>query len=105
MDFFFFAFVMLLVLGAYWSLSIFPRQREFEKRQNFVRALAAGDEVITAGGLIGKVLSIDAEAGTALVEIADGVVVRAVSASLLQAFDPEELARNAQLGLRKTENA
>ena len=33
-----------------------------------------------------------------MVEIAPGIIVRAVTASLLQPFDPEELAYNAQLG-------
>jgi preprotein translocase subunit YajC len=100
-EFVLFSFVMLLLLAAYWSLVIFPRQRDFQKRQTLARTLAEGDEVITAGGLIGKVLDIRAEEGIAYVELAEGVVVRVITASLLEAFDPEELARNAQMGLRK----
>ena len=42
------AVLLLLGMGAYWSMVIFPKQREFQKRQRFVRALAEGDEVITA---------------------------------------------------------
>jgi preprotein translocase subunit YajC len=90
-------FVMVLALGAYWSMFIIPRQRDFQKRQQFVRTLAAGDEVITVGGIIGRILDIRAEEGVAYVELTEGVVVRMVAASLLQAFDPEELARNAQM--------
>lgn len=99
------ALVMALVLAGYWSLVIFPRQREFSKRQRFARTLTEGDEVITAGGIIGRVLEIRGAEGLALVEIAPGVTVRAVTASLLQPFDPEELARNAQLGLRDDDAA
>ena len=94
------AFVMALVLAGYWSLVIFPKQREFSKRQKFSRTLAEGDEVITAGGIIGRVLEIRGTEGYALVEIAPGIVVRAVTASLLEPFDPEELAMNARMGLR-----
>jgi preprotein translocase YajC subunit len=89
-------FVMLLALGAWWSLVTFPKQRDFQKRQNFARSLAEGDEVITYGGIIGKV--IDIEAGVATVEIADGVVVRMITAALMQPFDAEEVARNARAG-------
>lgn len=30
--------VMVLALGAYWSLVIFPRQRDFQKQQRYVNA-------------------------------------------------------------------
>jgi preprotein translocase subunit YajC len=102
------AVVIVLALGAYWSLVIFPRQREFQKQQKYVRQLHAGDEMITFGGIIGRVQTIDADAGIALVEIADGVVVRMVTASLLRPYDPEELeeaARAAQARPTSSETA
>lgn len=92
------AAVMALVLAGYWSFVVFPKQREFSKRQRFARTLVEGDEVITAGGIIGRVLEIRGAEGIAMVELAPGVIVRTVTASLLQPFDPEELAYNAQLG-------
>jgi preprotein translocase subunit YajC len=104
MEFVLFTFVMILLLGAYWSLVIFPRQRDFQKRQSFVRTLVAGDEVITAGGIIGKVLDIRGEEGIAYIELADGVVIRVITASVLGVFDPEELAENAQKGLRQQQD-
>lgn len=99
MEFVVFTLVLLLLLGAYWSLVIFPRQRDFSKRQRFVSTLGEGDEVITAGGVIGRVIEVRADEGIAFVEIADGLIVRMVAASLLGEFDAEELARNAQRGL------
>ncbi len=95
------AVVLLLGMGAYWSMVIFPRQREFAKRQRFARELAAGDEVITAGGIIGRVVNVEAEQGIAYVEIADGLVVRMIAASLLTPFDPQELAKNVRRGLEQ----
>jgi len=92
--------VMVLALGAYWSLVIFPRQRDFQKQQLYVSSLKPGDEMITYGGLIGKVIDIDETTGVARVEIADGVVVRMIAASLLRPYDPEELAEN----IRKSMN-
>lgn len=90
------AVILILGLGAYWSLVIFPRQREFQKQQNYVRSLNAGDEMITFGGIIGRVQSIDADAGIAFVEIAPQVTVRVVTAALIRPYDPAELAENAQ---------
>ncbi len=94
------AFVMLLILGAYWAMVVYPKQRDFQKRQRYVTNLNPGDEVITYGGIIGKIVDVEAANGIAYVEIADGVVVRLITAALIQAYVPEEIARNAQLGLK-----
>ncbi len=102
MEFVLLAVVMLLGLGAYWAMVIYPKQRDFSKRQRYVRALAAGDEVVTYGGIIGKVLAIDAEKGIARVEIADGVVVRLVTAALVQEYDADAFAEAARKGLGDT---
>jgi preprotein translocase YajC subunit len=95
------AFVMLLALGAWWSLVTFPKQRDFAKRQQFARSLAEGDEVITYGGVIGRVLAIDAEQGIAKIEIADGVIIRVITAALMQPYDAKEIAENARRGLAR----
>lgn len=92
--------VMILGLGAYWSLVIFPRQRDFQKQQKYVRTLQIGDEMITYGGIIGRVIEIDADHGVALLEIADGVRIRVITTALIRPFDAEEIAQNAQAGYR-----
>ncbi len=91
--------VMVLALGAYWSLVIFPRQRDFQKQQKYVSELKPGDEMITYGGIVAKVVSLDETTGVASVEIAEGVIVRIVAAALMRPYDPVELAEN----LRKSQ--
>lgn len=98
MEFALLALVLLLGLGAYWAMVIFPKQRDFTKRQRYVRSLAEGDEVVTYGGIVGKVLQIEADKGLAHVEIAPGVIVRILTAALMQPYDPDEFARAAQMG-------
>ena len=95
----FVAVILLLGLGAWWSMVLLPRQRDFQKRQRFVRSLAQGDEVITAGGLIGRVTAL--HAGVARVELAEGLEVRMVASSLLSPFDAEELARQSSRGRKQ----
>lgn len=98
----FLAVLMALGMSAYWAMVLFPRQREFTKRQQMARELVEGDEIITYGGIIGKVRRIYADQGIALVEIAEGVQVRMVIASMVQRYDPEEIAKNAKMGLAET---
>lgn len=104
MEFAALALVMLLGLGAYWTMVVFPKQRDFTKRQKYVRSLNAGDEVVTYGGIIGKVVEIDAANGVAHVEVADGVIMRLVTAALIQPYDPAEFARAAQAGAERELN-
>ena len=90
--------VLLLGMAGYWSFSLMPRQRDFAKRQEMARSLAEGDEVITAGGLVGKVMRIDSEMGVAYVEVAEGLQLRVLTAALLDRYDPAEIAKNAKMG-------
>lgn len=92
--------LMALALGAYWAMVVFPRQREFQTRQRMARELSAGDEVVTFGGVIGRVQQIDGEQGIAWIEIAPDVQVRVVTAAIVQRYDAEAVARNAQMGRR-----
>ena len=98
------AFLMLLGMGVWWSMITFPKQRTFQKRQEFARSLVEGDEVITYGGIIGKVIAIDAELGIAHVEIAEGVVIRVLNAAMVQPYDAQEIAQNAQMGLTESKS-
>jgi len=93
------ALILLLGLAAYWAMVIFPRQREFQKKQRYVRTLQAGDEVITYGGIVGRILELEPDAGIAHIEIADGVVIRLITAALMQPYDRDEISRNAQIGV------
>lgn len=94
------ALVMVLGLGAYWSLVVFPRQRDFQKQQKYVSTLKTGDEMITYGGIIGRVVELEPEIGVAHVEIAEGVIIRVIAASLMRPYDPEELAKSVQMARR-----
>ena len=91
--------ILLLVIAAYWSLVVLPKQQEFKKHQRYVRELSVGDQVVTYGGIIGTIIALEADEGEAVVRIAEGVDVRMITAAISQAYNPTELARNARLGV------
>lgn len=93
--------VLALVLGAYWALVVFPKQRAFQHKQKIVRSLHVGDDIVTYGGIVGKVMDIDADKGVAQVEIADGVRITLLTAALQQVYDPDKFAYNAGIGIEK----
>jgi preprotein translocase subunit YajC len=84
--------VMILGLGAYWSMVIFPRQRDFQKQERYVSSLKEGDEVITYTGIVGRITAFDLDNGVVLMEIAPGVTVRMMAQAVARAYDPTEFA-------------
>ncbi len=97
-----FSVVILLLLGAYWSLVVFPKQREFKNHNQYVRTLGPGDEVITFGGIIGTITAMDTDAGVAYVKIAEGVVIKVLTAALTRPYVPDDVALHAQVGVDPT---
>ena len=65
---------MVAMFGLLWFLMIRPQMKKAKEHKALVEALAKGDEVITQGGIAGKI----AEVGEAylLVEVADGVQIK-----------------------------
>jgi len=90
--------ILAIVLGGYWALIIFPKQRAFQHKQKIVRSLHVGDEIVTYGGIVGKIIDIDVDQGISHVEIAEGVQIKLLTAALQQEYNAEELAYNARLG-------
>ncbi|MBM4394227.1 MAG: preprotein translocase subunit YajC [Deltaproteobacteria bacterium] len=65
--------VMILV---FWLLIIRPQSKQRKKQEEFLKALSPGDKVLTASGLIGRIVVIEGEVVT--LEIAKDVRVRMV---------------------------
>lgn len=61
------------MLAILWFLLIRPQQKEQQRHADLVRGLRKGDEVVTVGGLYGRVMSLTEEKVS--LKIADGVKV------------------------------
>lgn len=86
--------IILLIIVGYWSLAVFPKQREYKKHIKYLNTIDVGDEVITYGGLIGTVTDFDDDIGVARLRIADGVEIRILTAAINRMYDPDELQQN-----------
>ena len=71
---------LILIFVIMYFLMIRPQQKRLKEHRAMVEAIKKGDEVITQGGLIGKVSAVrDAELE---IEIAPGVKARVVRSSV-----------------------
>ena len=68
---------LILIFAIMYFLLIRPQQKKLKEHKAMVEALRRGDQVLTQGGIVGKVTHVN-EDNTILVEIADGVKVRAM---------------------------
>jgi preprotein translocase subunit YajC len=84
---------MLLVFGIMYFLMIRPQQKKIKEHQAMVAALRRGDQVVTQGGLIGKVTKVQEE-NELEVELADGVKVRVVQSTIAQVLNKTEPAKD-----------
>ena len=83
---------LVLIFVVFYFLLIRPQAKRAKEHKAMVAALAAGDEVVTSGGILGRVI----EAGEQFltVEIADGVRVK-VQRHTVGAVLPKGTLKNA----------
>lgn len=74
----FIPFILIFVI--FYFLILRPQQKQSKQRQEMLKSIKRGDNVITSGGLYGKVLNIVDDVIT--LEIAKGVSVRVSRAGI-----------------------
>ena len=64
---------MILMFAVLWFLMVRPQMKKAKEHKALIAAIAKGDEVVTGGGLVGKVVKIGENYVT--LEIAEGTEV------------------------------
>jgi preprotein translocase subunit YajC len=82
---------LILIFAIMYFLLIRPQQKKVKEHQKMVQGLRRGDQIVTQGGLIGKVSKVKDD-GELEVEIAEGVKVRVVRSTVAQVLSKTEPA-------------
>ena len=82
----------VLIFGIFYILMIRPQQQRVKQHQASINAVKKGDEVITGGGIRGRVTKINDE--EAEVEIAQGVKIRVIKSTISQVLAPNTKPAN-----------
>ncbi len=64
---------MIVILALFWFLLIRPQQKKAKAHSQMVAELQRGDEVLTSGGILGKVSKVADQ--FVLLEIANNVII------------------------------
>jgi preprotein translocase subunit YajC len=77
---------LVLIFGVFYFLLIRPQQRRAKEHKARIDAVKKGDQVVTGGGLVGKVVRVDDSYVD--VELGQGVKVKAVKSTLTDVLSP-----------------
>lgn len=81
----------IAIFAIFYFLLIRPQQKKLKEHQAMVEALRRGDQVVTQGGLVGKVTKVRDD-GEIEVEVAEGVNVRVIKHTIQQVRSKTEPA-------------
>lgn len=75
--------IMLLVFGLVFYFMIYrPQAKRVKEHKSLMSALSKGDEVLTQGGLVGKIIKVSDEKDFIVVAIAEGTEVTVQKAAI-----------------------
>jgi preprotein translocase subunit YajC len=86
---------LVLIFAVFWFLVLRPQQKRMKDHKALVAGVKRGDNVVTGGGIHGKVTKVlDDE--TCQIEIADDVRIKVVKSTLQAVVDKTEPAGDAK---------
>ena len=82
---------LILIFAIMYFLMIRPQQKKAKQHKAMIDSLRRGDQVVTSGGVLGKVSKVSDD-GIVEIEIAEGVKVRVMRATIVQVLNKTEPA-------------
>ena len=82
--------LIVFIIVMFWFVLIRPQQRARRQQQEMVESLQVGDEVISAGGLVGRVTRLPKDDGWIGFELAPGVETRLLTVAISHRVPAEE---------------
>ncbi len=80
---------LILIFVIFYFLLIRPQQKRIKEHKAMVDSLNRGDDIVTSGGIVGKVVRV-LEDDKAEVEIAENVTVKIIKSTVSQVISKTE---------------
>ena len=80
---------LILIFVIFYFLLIRPQQKRIKEHKAMVDSLNRGDDIVTSGGIVGKVVRV-LEDDKAEVEIAENVTVKIIKSTVSQVLSKTE---------------
>ncbi|MCX7739239.1 MAG: preprotein translocase subunit YajC [Hydrogenothermaceae bacterium] len=79
---------MVLLLGIFYFLLWRPQQQQRKKHEEFLSNLKKGDKIVTTGGIVGEIKSIEEK--TVTLKVCEGCLIRVLKPSVSSYYQEEE---------------
>ncbi len=86
---------LILIFVIFYFFLIRPQQKRAKEHKAMLQAIRRGDQVVTQGGIMGKIVRVKEGEDEVEVEIAEGVKVRVVRATIAAVVSKTEPAKEA----------
>ncbi|MCH2037482.1 MAG: preprotein translocase subunit YajC [Rickettsiales bacterium] len=87
---------LILIALAFYFIIIKPQQKEMKKKQEMLKELKRGDQVVTVGGIFGTVKKTDVEKDSCLLEIASEVEINIKLSKIEELILGKETKKNKE---------
>ncbi len=76
------------IFALFYFLIIRPQQRQSRERKKMLAEIKRGDEIVTTGGIYGRVINVDEQGEDVTVEIAKGINIKMVRSGVSEKINP-----------------
>ena len=73
---------MIFIFVIFYFLLIAPMRKKQRKTQEMLSKLKKGDEVITGGGIFGRITALDEERGVVILQISDNTKIKVLRSAV-----------------------
>jgi preprotein translocase subunit YajC len=84
--------MLLLILGVFYFFMIRPQMKKQKELKKFREALAAGDKIVTIGGIHGKILEIGDT--NVLISCEGGTKIRVEKSAISTGVDAQQIGQS-----------
>lgn len=84
---------MLLIFGIFYFLLLRPQAKERQRHEQMLKSVKKGDEIVTTGGIIGKVVHV--EEGRLTIKTGENTRLTVDRSRLASVLDPKGEAKEA----------
>lgn len=87
--------LIVVIIVMFWFVLLRPQQKARRQQQEMVQSLQIGDEVISVGGLVGRVTRLPDDDGWIGFELAPGVETKLLTVAIGHRIPAEEVEEDA----------
>ena len=81
---------MIFIFAIFYFLVLAPMRKKQKTTQEMLSKLKKGDEVITGGGIFGRIAALDEQRGFVVLQVADNVKLKVLRSSITALTSEEE---------------